>query len=92
MGKVINEFISTKNLKNKVGAETFNTNQNHCEELTIHFSNLGKNISTKIDPAPTNSVTFLMSLFPICEHSHLPLINADLNMTKGNTAASSNTA
>jgi len=37
-------------------------NQNHCEELKIHFSNIGKNISSKTDPPPTRLMTFLMSL------------------------------
>jgi len=49
--KVINKFISTKTKKSKIGAETYNTdltNQNHCEELNIHFSKIGKNISSKI--------------------------------------------
>ena len=65
--KVINEIISTKTKKRKIGAETYNadlTNQNHCEELNKHFSKIGKNISSKIDPPPATFNDFLTESFP----------------------------
>jgi len=75
--KVTNEIISTKTKKSKIGAETYNTdltNQNHCEELNKHFSKIGKNISSKIDPPLHLSMTFLLSLSLICVHSHQPVL------------------
>jgi len=65
--KVINEIISTKRKKSKTGTETYNTgltNQNHCEELNIHFSKIGKNISSKIDPSSATFNDFLLESFP----------------------------
>jgi len=61
----------------KVGRETYNAdlnNENHCEELNIHFFNIGKNVSSKIDPPLQLLMTFLMSLSPICVHSHQPML------------------
>jgi len=61
-----------RNQKSKIGAETCNTdlnNQNHCEELNIHFSKFGKNTSSKIVPPPATFNDFLLSLSPICVHS-----------------------
>jgi len=40
------------------------TNQNHCEELNIHFSNIDKNISSRIDPPPATFNDFLIESFP----------------------------
>jgi len=65
--KVINEIISTKTRKSKIGAETYNTdltNQNHCEELNKQFSKIGKNISSKNDPPPATFNDFLIESFP----------------------------
>ena len=53
--------------KSKIGAETYNTdltNQNHCEELNKHFSKIGKNISSKIDPPNATFNDFLIESFP----------------------------
>ena len=53
--------------KSKVGTETYSTdpnNQNHCEELNIHFSKIGKNISSKIDPPLATYNDFLIESFP----------------------------
>jgi len=64
---VINEIISTKTKKSKISAETYNTdlaNQTHCEELNKHFSKIGKNISSKIDPPPATLNDFLIESFP----------------------------
>ena len=38
-------------------------NQNHCVELNIHFSNIGKNISSTIDPPPTTFNDFINESF-----------------------------
>jgi len=65
--KVINEIICTKTKKSKIGAETYNTdltNQNHCEELNINFSQIGKNLSSNIDPPPATFNDFLLESFP----------------------------
>jgi len=65
--KVINEIITTKTKKSQVGTETYNTdlnNQNHCEELNNHFSKIGKNISSKIDPPPATFDDFFIESFP----------------------------
>ena len=65
--KVINEIISTKTKKAKIGAETYNTdftNQNHCEKLNKHFSTIGKNISSKIAPPTATFNDFLIESFP----------------------------
>jgi len=39
-------------------------NRNHCGELNIHFSSIGKNISSKIDPPPTTFNGFLNESLP----------------------------
>ena len=67
-GKVLMKLYFYKNKKSKVGTGTYKTdpnNQNQCEKLNIHFSKIGKNISSKIDPPPAtfiepfpNSCTF----------------------------------
>ena len=65
--KVINKFFLQKKQKNKEGAETYNAhlnNQNHCEKLNIHFSNIGINISSKIDHPHTTFNDFLHESFP----------------------------
>ena len=61
-----NEIISTKTRKSKVGTETCNTgpnNQNDCEELNIHFSKIGKNTSSNIDPPLATFNDFLIEPF-----------------------------
>jgi len=51
------------------------TYQKHCEELNIHFSKIGKNISSKIDPPPATFNDFLLESFPnLCT---LPPTSAD---------------
>jgi len=75
--KVINEIVSTKTKKNKVGTETYNTdlnNQNHCEELNIHFSKIGKKNPPKLTFPLQLLMTFLLSLCPICVHFHQPVL------------------
>ena len=65
-GKLLMQLFLQKQ-KSKMGAETYSTdltNQNHCEELNIHFSKIGKNISSKIDPPPATFNTFLVESFP----------------------------
>jgi len=74
---VINEIISTKTKKSKIGAETYNTdltNQNHCEELNKNFSKIDKIYPPKLTLPLQFSMTFLLSLSPICVHSHLPVL------------------
>jgi len=51
----------------KIHAETYNTdltNQNNFEELNKHFSKIGKNISSKIEPPPATFNDFLTESFP----------------------------
>ena len=65
-GKLLMKLFLQKQ-RSKIGAETYNTdlaNQNHCEELNIHSSKIGKNISFKIDPPPATSNDFLLESFP----------------------------
>jgi len=65
-GKLLMKLFLQKQ-KSKIGAETYNTdltNQNHCEELNIHFSKIGKNISSKIDPPPATFNNCLIESFP----------------------------
>jgi len=65
-GKLLMKLF-LQNKKSKIRAETYNidlTNQNHCEELIIHFSKIGKNISSKIDPPPATFNDFLLESFP----------------------------
>ena len=61
-----------------MGAETYNAdlnNQNHCEELNTHFSNIGENISSNIVYPPTIFNDFLNESFPnLCTS---PPTNAD---------------
>jgi len=66
-GKLLMKVFLQKKKKRKIGAGTYNTdltNQNHCEELNIHFSKNGKNISSKIDPPPVTFHNFLIESFP----------------------------
>ena len=76
--KGINEIISTKTKKSKVGTKTYNAdpnNQNHFEEVNIHFSKIKKNISSKLDPPPATFNDFLIEPFPnLCT---LPPTSAD---------------
>jgi len=62
----VNEIISAKTKKiksvQKAALLIFN-NQNHCGELNIHFSNIGKNISSKINTSPTTFDDFLNESF-----------------------------
>ena len=64
-GKLLMKLFLQK--QKKIGAETYNTdltNQNHCEELNVHFSKIGKNITSKIDPPPATFNDFLLESFP----------------------------
>jgi len=71
-GKFLMKLFLQKQ-KGKVGTETYNTdlnNQNHCEVRNIHFSKIGKNISSKIDPPPATFNDFLIESFPnLCAFS-----------------------
>jgi len=71
------EIISTKTKKSKIRAETYNTdltNQNHCEEINKHVSKLAKIYPPKLTLTLQLSMTFLLSLSPICVHSHQPVL------------------
>jgi len=63
-GKLLMKLFLQK--KSKVDTDTYNTdpNQNHCKELNIYFSKIGKNQSSKIDPPPATFNDFLIEPFP----------------------------